>query len=72
LKAVARAPVFLVKNPVVVHVVYTRTHDHSRMGVEAVGDPEIVSTKSDVPGNLELNRPQEETLCLKFNRHANT
>jgi Bacterial Ig-like domain (group 3) len=36
------------------HVVYARTHDHSRMGVEAVGDAEIVSTKFDVPGNLEL------------------
>jgi Bacterial Ig-like domain (group 3) len=36
------------------HVVYARTHDHSRMGVEAVGDPEIVSTNFDVPGNLEL------------------
>jgi hypothetical protein len=36
------------------HVVYARTHDHSRMGVEAVGDPEIVSTNFDAPGNLEL------------------
>jgi hypothetical protein len=36
------------------HVVYARTHDHSRMGVEPVGDPEIVSTNFDVPGNLEL------------------
>ena len=36
------------------HVFYARTHDHSRMGVEAVGDPEIVSTNFDVPTNLEL------------------
>src|SRR5262249_46452427 len=36
------------------HVRYARTHDHSRMGVEAVGDPEIVTTSFDVPGDLEL------------------
>lgn len=36
------------------HVFYARTHDHSRMGVEAVGDSEIISTTFDVPGNLEL------------------
>ena len=36
------------------HVFYARTHDHSRMGVEAVGDPEIVSTNFDVPTDLEL------------------
>jgi hypothetical protein len=36
------------------HVAYARTHDHSRMGVEAVGDPEIVSTNFDVPAGLEL------------------
>jgi Bacterial Ig-like domain (group 3) len=36
------------------HVFYARTHDHSRMGVEAVGDADIVSTNFDVPANLEL------------------
>ncbi len=36
------------------HVFYARTHDHSRMGVEAVGDTEIVSTNFDVPASLEL------------------
>jgi hypothetical protein len=36
------------------HVLYARTHDHSRMGVEAVGDPEIVSTNFDVTANIEL------------------
>ncbi len=33
-------------------VFYARTHDHSRMGVEAVGDPEVVTTQFDVPMNL--------------------
>jgi hypothetical protein len=36
------------------HVAYVRTHDHSRMGVEAVGDPEIVSTNFDLPADFEL------------------
>lgn len=36
------------------HVFYARTHDHSRMGVERVGSPEIVSTLFDVPGGMEL------------------
>jgi hypothetical protein len=36
------------------HVVYARTHDHSRMGIEAVGDAEIVTTSFDVPADLEL------------------
>ena len=36
------------------HVLYARTHDHSRMGVEAVGDPETVSTNFDVTANIEL------------------
>ena len=35
-------------------VAYARTHDHSRMGVEAVGDQETVSTNFDVTANIEL------------------
>jgi uncharacterized repeat protein (TIGR01451 family) len=35
------------------HVFYARTHDHSRMGVEAVGSSEIVTTQFDVPLGLE-------------------
>jgi hypothetical protein len=35
------------------HVFYARTHDHSRMGVEAVGDTEIISTNFDGPAGLE-------------------
>ena len=36
------------------HVFYLRTHDHSRMGVEAVGDAEVISTNFDVPSGLEM------------------
>jgi len=36
------------------HVFYARTHDHSSMGVEAVGAVDIRSTKFDTPSNLEL------------------
>ena len=36
------------------HVFYSRTHDHSRMGIEAVGSTEVVSTNFDVPANAEL------------------
>lgn len=36
------------------HVFYARTHDHSRMGIEAVGDTTtIVSTNFDVPAAIE-------------------
>ncbi len=37
------------------HVFYLRTHDHSRMGVEAVGDTEVISTNFDVAApSLEM------------------
>ncbi|MFI4969230.1 MAG: Ig-like domain repeat protein, partial [Lysobacterales bacterium] len=36
------------------HVVYARTHDHSRMGIESVGSAEIVTTTFDAPSTLEL------------------
>ena len=51
------------------HVFYLRTHDHSRMGVEAVGDPQIVSTSFDVPANLELGA---STLVVVTNGIAST
>lgn len=35
-------------------VFYARTHDHSQMGVEAVGSTDIRSTNFDVPASLEL------------------
>jgi uncharacterized repeat protein (TIGR01451 family) len=46
-------PLVRIKNHATGHVFYTRTHDHSRMGVEAVGSSEIVTTQFDVPPGLE-------------------
>lgn len=36
------------------HVFYARTHDHSSMGVEAVGAVDVRSTSFDAPSGLEL------------------
>lgn len=36
------------------HVFYARTHNHSNMGVEAVGSSQIVTTQFDVPANIEI------------------
>ena len=46
-------PLVRIKNHATGHVFYTRTHDHSRMGVEVVGSSEIVTTQFDVPPGLE-------------------
>jgi uncharacterized repeat protein (TIGR01451 family) len=46
-------PLVRIKNQATGHVFYARTHDHSRMGVEAVGSSEIVTTQFDVPLGLE-------------------
>lgn len=35
------------------HVFYARTHNHSRMGVEALGSTETITTQFDVPANTE-------------------
>ncbi|HEX5282996.1 MAG TPA: Ig-like domain-containing protein [Bryocella sp.] len=35
------------------HIFYARTHGHSRMGVEAVGDASVISTSFDVPAGME-------------------
>ena len=35
------------------HVFYARTHNHSRMGVEAVGDISVISTNFDVPSGMD-------------------
>jgi hypothetical protein len=35
------------------HVFYARTHNHSRMGVEALGSTETITTRFDVPANVE-------------------
>lgn len=47
-------PLVRITNNATHHVFYARTHDHSRMGVEAVGDPAIVTTNFDVSPGTEL------------------
>lgn len=47
-------PLVRITNTGTGHVFYARTHDHSRMGVESVGDPAIVTTNFDVPAGTEL------------------
>jgi hypothetical protein len=46
-------PLVRITNVATGHVRYAKTHDHSRMGVEAVGDTELISTQFDVPSDLE-------------------
>jgi hypothetical protein len=46
-------PLVRIRNQATGHVFYARTHDHSRMGVEAVGSAEIVTTQFDVPAGAE-------------------
>ncbi len=46
-------PIVRITNRGTGHVFYARTHDHSRMGVEAVGSTQIVSTLFDTPQSLE-------------------
>jgi hypothetical protein len=46
-------PLVRIQNHTTGHVFYTRTHNHSRMGVEAVGSGEIVTTHFDVPASVE-------------------
>jgi len=46
-------PLVRIRNQATGHVFYTRTHNHSRMGVEAVGSGEIVTTQFDVPLSVE-------------------
>ncbi|PYV96274.1 MAG: hypothetical protein DMG86_20750 [Acidobacteria bacterium] len=47
-------PLVRITNHATGHVFYARTHNHSRMGVEAVGSGEIVTTQFDVPASVEL------------------
>jgi hypothetical protein len=47
-------PLVRIRNHTTGHVLYTRTHNHSRMGVEPVGSGEIVTTQFDVPASVEL------------------
>ena len=47
-------PLVRIKNNATGHVFYTRTHDHSRMGIVSVGSAEVTSTTFDVPAGIEL------------------
>jgi hypothetical protein len=46
-------PLVRIRNHATGHILYTRTHNHSRMGVEAVGSGEIITTQFDVPASVE-------------------
>lgn len=47
-------PLVRITNTASGHVFYARTHNHSRMGVEALGSTEVISTQFDVPASIEL------------------
>ncbi len=49
-------PLVRIENIATGHVFYARTHDHSRMGVVAVGDPTVVTTQFDVPAGMEAGK----------------
>ena len=57
-------PLVRIRNHATGHVLYARTHNHSRMGVEAVGSGEIVTTQFDVPASVE---PGESDLVVVAN-----
>lgn len=46
-------PLVRITNTASGHVFYARTHNHNRMGVEALGSTETTSTQFDVPANIE-------------------
>lgn len=46
-------PIVRITNRGTGHVFYARTHDHSRMGVESVGDNTVITTTFDTPAGLE-------------------
>jgi hypothetical protein len=46
-------PLVRITNNASGHVFYARTHNHSRMGVEALGSTETITTQFDVPTNAE-------------------
>lgn len=47
-------PLVRITNPVTGHVFYARTHDHSSMGVEAVGSKTVITTQFDTPNDPEI------------------
>lgn len=53
-QAATNYPLVRIRNIATGHVFYARTHDHSRMGVVAVGDPTVVTTQFDAPAGMEL------------------
>jgi hypothetical protein len=57
-------PLVRITNTASGHVVYARTHNHSRMGVEAVTSTEVVSTTFDAPAGME---PGPSTLVVVAN-----
>ena len=46
-------PLVRITNTGTGHVFYARTHNHSRMGVEALGSTETITTQFDVPSGVE-------------------
>jgi len=46
-------PLVRITNNASGHVFYARTHNHNRMGVEALGSTEVTSTQFDAPASLE-------------------
>jgi len=46
-------PLVRITNNASGHVFYARTHNHNRMGVEALGSTETTSTQFDAPANIE-------------------
>ena len=49
-------PLVRIINHATGHVLYAHTHNHSRMGVEAVGSGEIITTQFDVPAERRARR----------------
>jgi hypothetical protein len=46
-------PLVRITNSATGHVFYARTHNHSRMGVEALGSTQTITTQFDVPASVE-------------------
>ncbi len=47
-------PLVRIRNNATGHVFYARTHNHSQMGVQALGSADITTTQFDVPAGIEL------------------
>jgi hypothetical protein len=62
-------PLVRITNNASGHVFYARTHNHNRMGVEALGSTEVTSTQFDAPAGLETGAC---TLAVVTNGIAST